>query len=98
MLYVARTAQGFAASVIWIVGSATLADTVGADNMGKTLGAISIFTTAGQFAGPMVGGLLLETAGYWAAWFTAVGIVRFYCWSLNCAIGLLSDVISIASR
>jgi len=76
MLYVARVAQGFAASVIWIVGSATLADTVGADNMGKTLGTISIFTTAGQFAGPMVGGLLLETAGYWVAWSTAVGIVR----------------------
>ncbi|MCJ1367555.1 hypothetical protein MMC16_006689 [Acarospora aff. strigata] len=75
MLYLARVAQGFAASVIWIVGSATLADTVGGDNMGKTLGTISIFTTAGQFSGPMIGGLLLETAGYWVAWSTAVGIL-----------------------
>lgn len=77
MLYLARTAQGFAASLIWIVGSATLADTVGGDNMGKTLGTISIFTTAGQFSGPMFGGLLLEAAGYWVAWSTAIGIVSF---------------------
>ncbi len=75
MLYVARVAQGLSASIIWIVGSATLADTVGGNNMGKTLGTISIFTTAGSFSGPMIGGLLLETAGYWIAWSTAIGIV-----------------------
>ncbi len=45
--------------------------------MGKTLGTISIFTTAGQFSGPMFGGLLLEAAGYWVAWSTAIGIVSF---------------------
>ncbi|KAI9873174.1 MAG: hypothetical protein M1830_000751 [Pleopsidium flavum] len=75
MLYVARIAQGLSASIIWIVGSATLADTVGGNNMGKTLGTISVFTTAGSFSGPMIGGLLLETAGYWVAWSTAIGIL-----------------------
>lgn len=76
MLYVARVGQGLAASIVWIVGSSILADTVGGDNMGKAFGTISIFTTAGQFSGPMVGGILLETAGYWTAWSTAIGIVR----------------------
>lgn len=61
--------------VIWIVGYATMADTVGAENMGKATGITNAAISAGLLAGPMMAGLLVETVGYWPAWSSSIFIV-----------------------
>ena len=61
---------------LWIVGFATLADTVGAEHMGVTIGLVHSFTSVGTFAGPMIAGVLLEKVGYWQAWASTIAVVR----------------------
>ncbi|MCJ1463352.1 hypothetical protein MMC07_001959 [Pseudocyphellaria aurata] len=54
--------------VLWIVGFATLADTVGTENMGKATGITTAAVSAGFLTGPMMAGILVEKVGYWPAW------------------------------
>ncbi|KAI9717566.1 MAG: hypothetical protein M1812_004707 [Candelaria pacifica] len=75
LLFIGRTLLGISASVIWVVGLATVADTVGGENMGKTMGSVGAILTAGTLSGPMVGGVLLQTVGYWATWSTAIVVL-----------------------
>lgn len=70
-----RIFQGAAASVLWITSLATLADTVGSGNMGKTMGIIGPIASSGVFFGPMTGGLLLSSVGYWHTWLVAVTVI-----------------------
>lgn len=63
--------------VIWNVGYATLADTVGTENIGKATGITTAAASAGLLAGPMMAGILVETVGYWQAWFFSIFIVSY---------------------
>jgi MFS family permease len=67
-LFLGRILQGVAGSTAWIVGLATVADTLGQDNMGTVMGVIMSFVNAGMISGPMVSGIMLEVAGYWLTW------------------------------
>lgn len=53
---------------MWIVGSATIADTVGKGSLATTLSMISVFFAAGVILGPMVAGALMHWFGYWVTW------------------------------
>ncbi|KAJ5800087.1 uncharacterized protein N7518_002155 [Penicillium psychrosexuale] len=68
VLFVGRVMQGIAGSSVWIVGLATVADTVGGDNMGKVEGLMMSFIYTGLIGGPSISGLLLELVGYWPTW------------------------------
>ncbi|KAE8365913.1 MFS general substrate transporter [Aspergillus caelatus] len=67
-LFVGRTLQAIGGTTAWIVGYATLRDTIQAKDMGKIFGLVNSFVSAGALSGPAVAGSLLELAGYWATW------------------------------
>ncbi|CAG8909808.1 unnamed protein product [Penicillium egyptiacum] len=68
VLCIGRVMQGIAGSSVWIVGLATVADTVGGDNMGKVEGIMTSFLYSGLIGGPLISGLSLEYVGYWPTW------------------------------
>ena len=68
MLFLGRVLQGISGSAIWIVGLATIANAVGEEHMGKIMGVVNSFVTAGVILGPVVSGLLLRIVGYWGTW------------------------------
>jgi MFS family permease len=65
-------------TILWVVGFSTLADTVGQDSMGKTVGLGAGVISAGVLTGPMLAGWLNEMVGYWPAWLSALAIVRVF--------------------
>ncbi|KAJ5690051.1 MFS transporter [Penicillium macrosclerotiorum] len=75
VFFTGRVLQGISGSGAWIVGLATAADTVGQDRVGTIMGIIMSFVNAGMIVGPMVSGLILETAGYWLTWTVPVVIL-----------------------
>lgn len=74
-LFLGRILQAVAGSAVWIVGFATLADTVGLGNMGKILGVAMSFVTGGILGGPVVAGTLLQLTGYWVTWSVPLAIL-----------------------
>ena len=64
-----------AASILWIASFATIADTVGSANVGKTMGIVGPIVGSGAFLGPIVAGGLLSSAGYWRTWSVATAII-----------------------
>lgn len=75
VLLLGRVLQGIAGSAVWIVGFATAADTVHESDMGKVMGVIMSFASAGVISGPMVSGILLDSVGYWLTWSVPLGIL-----------------------
>lgn len=75
VLFIGRVLQSAAGSVVWISGLATVADSVSQENLGKAMGVVMSFTSAGMIGGPMASGLLLELAGYWATWSVPVVVL-----------------------
>lgn len=63
-LVAARILQGVSAAVVWTVGLALCLDTVGQDNLGKTIGSIFSFISLGNLFAPLLGGVLYEKTGY----------------------------------
>ena len=74
-LCLTRIFQGAAASILWVAALTTIADIVGSADIGKTLGIIGPVVSTGSFVGPMVGGLLLSSVGYWYTWLVAVAMI-----------------------
>ncbi|EGP84759.1 uncharacterized protein MYCGRDRAFT_47688 [Zymoseptoria tritici IPO323] len=64
ILALARVLQGISAAVVWTVGLAMCLETVGPENLGKTIGSIFGFISVGAFAAPLLGGVLYEKTGY----------------------------------
>lgn len=75
ILPVGRGIQAIGGNAAYIVGPATLTETVGQDNKGKTLGFMSSFFPSGIPFGPMTSGMLLPLAGYWIAWVVAISVL-----------------------
>lgn len=75
ILLVGRGIQAIGGNAAWIVGLATLAETVGQDNTGKTLGFMSSFFASGVLFGPMTSGMLLPLVGYWITWVVAISVL-----------------------
>lgn len=67
-LFIGRILQAVGATAAWIVGYATLRDTISGEDMGKTFGLVSSFVGAGALSGPAVAGFLLQLTGYWPTW------------------------------
>ncbi|KAL8808845.1 MAG: hypothetical protein Q9200_003966 [Gallowayella weberi] len=64
VLVVARILQGISGAVVWTIGLALLLDTVGPENLGKTVGSIFGFISIGELAAPVLGGVVYQKTGY----------------------------------
>jgi MFS transporter, DHA1 family, solute carrier family 18 (vesicular amine transporter), member 1/2 len=63
MLFLARTLQGAADVVTWVVGFALIADLYGEDERGRAMGLAMGGSTLGIIVGPLLGGWLYEVGG-----------------------------------
>lgn len=70
-LFTGRLIQSIASASVWVVGFATLADNIAAEDLGKTYGVVTAAIAAGTSGGPLLAGILYELVGYWAAWSSA---------------------------
>lgn len=68
ILLLGRVLQSIAGSAVWIIGFATVADTVTPNNMGSAMGLVMSFANSGTITGPAIAGLLYETVNYWVLW------------------------------
>ncbi|KAJ2894770.1 major facilitator superfamily domain-containing protein [Zalerion maritima] len=75
-LVVGRILQGLSAAVVWSVGLALLADTMGS-KIGMAMGYVSIAMSAGLLVAPIIGGAVYENVGYYAVYYVAFGIIFF---------------------
>ena len=77
VLMVARVLQGISAAFVWTIGMALCLETVGSDNLGKTIGTIFSFISVGPLLAPVLGGVLYERTGYngvWALCYAFIGL------------------------
>ncbi|OGE47658.1 hypothetical protein PENARI_c039G10264 [Penicillium arizonense] len=75
ILYLGRAMQGIAGSTVWIIGFATVTETVSSDNIGTAIGFTFSLASAGTICGPALSGLLFETVGYWKTWSVPLSIL-----------------------
>lgn len=64
LLLLSRGLQGLSAAVVYTVGFALLADTVGSNVLGEWMGYIFFSLNVGMTMAPTVGGVMYEHAGY----------------------------------
>jgi MFS family permease len=75
ILAVARFLQGASGGTVWTIGLALIVETVGQENLGKTIGTIfSFISVAGLFA-PVIGGLLYAKTGYFGVFGVGMALV-----------------------
>lgn len=70
-----RLFQGAASAVVWVVGNALVADTVGKNGVGKAIGYTTMACCVGLLAGPLVGGVVYQHGGYYAVFGVAFGLI-----------------------
>lgn len=75
ILVVGRLLQGLSAAVVWTTGLALLVDTVGNDDVGQTMGIISMTSSIGILVGPMLGGVVYASSGYYAVFYMAFALI-----------------------
>lgn len=68
VFFLGRIFQGLAGTAVWVIGMATVADAVSEEHVGKVMGVVSSFASAGLISGPVISGLLFEKLGYRATW------------------------------
>jgi MFS family permease len=76
-LFAGRLIQSAASTVLWVVGFATLADNVPADELGKMYGFVTVAIGVGTSGGPLVAGILFDIGGYWVAWSSVLFVIVF---------------------
>lgn len=74
-LFIGRVLQAMGGTAAWIIGFATLRDSIQSKNIGKIFGVVRSCVSLGALAGPAVAGVLLELAGYWVTWGTILAIL-----------------------
>ncbi len=74
LLIIGRLLQGLSAAIVWSVGLALLADTMGR-NIGYSMGYVSIAMSVGLLISPVIGGAVYAAAGYYAVYYIAFGVI-----------------------
>lgn len=64
VLALARFLQGASGGTVWTIGLALLMETVGQENLGKTVGTIFSFCSVAGLFSPVLGGVIYAKAGY----------------------------------
>ncbi|PVH87799.1 putative MFS multidrug transporter [Cadophora sp. DSE1049] len=75
VLFISRFIQAFASNAIFVIGFATMAETIPSDRMGQAMGLVTMAASVGTSAGTMLAGVLLELIGYWPTWCTAFALL-----------------------
>jgi MFS family permease len=75
MLAAGRVLQGVSAAVVWVVGLALLVDTVGSEGVGQAMGYIGLSMSLAILLAPLLGGIVFDTAGYYAVFAMAFGLI-----------------------
>ncbi|KAF9888989.1 hypothetical protein FE257_008159 [Aspergillus nanangensis] len=70
-----RLFQGASTAVVWTVGMALLVDSVEKEHLGQSLGYIGMATSLGSLTGPLLGGVIYQSGGYYAVFGTAFGLI-----------------------
>ena len=74
LLLLSRALQGLSAAIVYTVGFALLADTVGSKNLGEWMGYNIMSVNIGITASPTIGGVLYDQAGYYSI-FTVIAVL-----------------------
>lgn len=74
-LVAGRVLQGFSAAVVWTVGLALLADTVGREKVGQAMGYVAMAMSVAVLVAPLLGGVVYARAGYYAVFGMAFGLI-----------------------
>jgi MFS family permease len=75
ILAVARFLQGASGGVVWTIGLAIVIETVGQENLGKTMGTVFSFVSVAGLFSPILGGLLYASVGYKGVFGLGIGLV-----------------------
>lgn len=63
------------AGVVWVVGLALLADTVGKEHAGQSMGYVAMAYSIAALLAPLLGGIVYDKAGYYAVFAMAFGMI-----------------------
>src|ERR1700761_1271214 len=75
-----RILHGVSAGMLWPICLALLSDTVGKANIGKAVGIIGVPMSIGPIVGPLLGGVIYASGGYYAVFglmFALLGLDAF---------------------
>lgn len=75
LIVVGRILQGLSAAVVWVVGLALLQDTVGSESIGEAMGFVGIAMSLAYLLGPLLGGIVFDSAGYYAVFAMAFALL-----------------------
>lgn len=75
LIVLARVLQGFSTAIVFTIGFSLLLDTVGNERIGHAVGFTSMSLSLGLFAGPIVGGFVYDSAGYFAVFIPAFALI-----------------------
>lgn len=75
VLTVGRVLQGLSAAMVWTVGLALLVDTVGPAEIGEMMGYVSMSFTLATILAPVLGGVVFNKGGYYAAYYMSFGMI-----------------------
>lgn len=75
VLVAGRLLQGMSAAVVWVVGLALLVDTVGQSDVGQAMGYVSMAMSLAVLVAPLLGGIVLDAAGYNAVFAMAYALI-----------------------
>lgn len=75
LLLLSRFLQGLSAAVVYTVGFALLADTVGSKDIGQWMGYVVASLNVGMAMSPVLGGILFEKAGYMSLFYVIFGLI-----------------------
>ncbi|KAI4522902.1 MFS general substrate transporter [Schizophyllum commune Loenen D] len=73
VMCLARIIQGFASSIVWVLGLALLCDCTPASSVGQKLGFAMMGLSVGSIVGPPVGGALYERFGFRGPFIFGIG-------------------------
>lgn len=75
LIVFARVMQGISTASVFTIGFSLLLDTVGSSQIGRPIGFTSMSLSLGLFAGPIIGGLIYDAAGYLAVFAPAFVLI-----------------------
>ena len=75
LLVLGRLLQGISAAVVWTVGLALMADTVGSVGIGQAVGYVSMSMSIAILIGPLLGGVVYDRVGYYSVFYLAFGMI-----------------------
>lgn len=75
LIVLARILQGFSTAIVFTIGFSLMLDSVGNERIGHAVGFTSMSLSMGLLGGPIVGGFIYDSAGYFAVFIPAFVLI-----------------------